>query len=120
VGRAATGLGLELVTFLDGLARVGDRRRHDRYPTDLAADLVVHGRLRPVRVIDISRSGCAIAGDAGLAEGGIARLRLPGGVPEIEVQIARRLGALTGLEFLAEDPLAGVLETLIVASPAAA
>jgi hypothetical protein len=120
VGRAATAVGLELAGFLDALGRAGDRRQHDRYPTDLAASLVVRGRRRPAHVIDISRGGCAIAGDVALPEGGVATLHLPGLAHGLEVRITRRLGILTGVAFLDTDPLAGVLESLIVASSDAA
>jgi predicted phage tail protein len=115
VERAATAIGLELVGYLDALSRAGDRRQHDRYATDIAASLVVRGRARAARVIDISRGGCAIAGDVALPEGGIATLHLPGVNGGLEVRIARRLGSVTGIAFVADDPLAGVLETLIVA-----
>lgn len=111
----AIAIGLDFVTFLDGLARAGSRRRFERYPTRLAGVLAAAGREWPVQVVGISRGGCAIAGDPGLVEGSRAGLRVAGLEETLEVSVTRRLGSLVGLAFVDADPLAGRLEALIVA-----
>jgi hypothetical protein len=120
VGRNAITVGLEFATFLDGLSRAGNRRKFDRYPTDLAATIVVEGTSHAARIVDISRGGCAMDGDPGLDTGTQVMLRLPGVERELEARVARRLGSITGLEFIEPDPLAGLLETLIVGRASAA
>lgn len=124
VGHGAIAAGLEFATFLDGLARAGNRRRFDRYPTHLAARLAASdqdgGREWRVTVVDISRGGCAIDRDPGVPEGAELALTLPGLEAPLQVRLARRLGSIAGLAFLADDPLAGRLEQLVVAPAAAA
>jgi methyl-accepting chemotaxis protein len=113
-GRGAVTVGLEFASFLDGLSRAGNRRKFDRYPTDLGATIIVNGTEHTVRIVDVSRGGCAMDGDPGLETGTSIVIRLPG-VDDIAGRVARRLGSITGLEFTEGDPLAGKLETLIVA-----
>lgn len=120
VGRNAIAVGLEFATFLDSLSRAGNRRKFDRYPTDLAATIVVDGKAHRARIVDVSRGGCAMDGDPGLATGTRVMLHLPGVEEALEARVARRLGSITGLEFAEPDPLAGRLEALIVACREAA
>lgn len=120
VGHGAIAVGLEFATFLDGLARAGNRRRFDRYPTRLAARLAAAGREWRVQVIDIGRGGCAVDRDPGLPEGTELTLALPGIEAALRVRLVRRLGSIAGLAFIEADPLAGRLEQLIVAPAAAA
>jgi hypothetical protein len=112
-GRSAVTVGLEFATFLDDLSRAGNRRKSDRYPTDLVAAIIVAGREYSVRIVDVSRGGCAMDGDPGLEAGTPVVIRLPG-VDDIPGRVVRRLGSITGFEFTEGDPLAGKLETLIV------
>jgi methyl-accepting chemotaxis protein len=114
VGRNAIAIGLEFTSFLDSLSRAGNRRRFDRYPTELDATIAADGRQHTARIVNISRGGCAMDGDCGIETGTEATLMLPGIEEALRVRVARRLGSITGLEFLDDDPLAGILETLIV------
>lgn len=114
VGRNAVGIGLEITAFLDGLARAGNRRRFDRYPTDLAATVVVDGREHGAHIIDISRGGCAWDTALEIAAGSAVQLHLPGVDRPLDAVVARRLGTITGVKFADPDPLAGIVEDLIV------
>lgn len=115
VASDCTQMTLEFATFLDSLERAGDRRQFDRYPTDLEAGLLLGTERRPVRVTDISRGGCALAGESELPLGTAVEIALPGLAAAVPARIARISHGSTGLMFRTHDPLAGVLEMLIVA-----
>jgi methyl-accepting chemotaxis protein len=48
-------------------SELGDRRRYDRFPTDLRVGIHIEGRAWPIHTVDISQSGLLIANPEGIS-----------------------------------------------------
>lgn len=117
VGTRAEGLRGEVQSFLEVLERAGERRRFDRFATDLPCRAEWAGGTIETRVEDISRGGARIAGVLGAAMGQEVRLSIVGG-PLLAARIARSDARSTGLLFVAEAETEAEVGRLVAAAEA--
>jgi hypothetical protein len=106
----------------DDPSSLGNRRLYRRYPTGLAAQLLIAGETLECRIIDISLGGAAVELDPGrdLPPSATAHLRSPGiaaGFP-MPVTIMRLTDQRANLAFSANEEAEHQLTMYLLDSPA--
>jgi methyl-accepting chemotaxis protein len=102
LGTELTELEREVASFLAAIDRTSDRRRFDRYPCRITAEIEFGRRVRPVEIHDVSEGGLGLGCALGLPVGERVTVRVAGGTV-LPARIAREAGDRTGLLLIAAD-----------------
>lgn len=107
-----TGLRAVLVRVVRTSTEDADRRRSQRYPLKVAAEVLdVSGKRRSAEVVDISQFGARIGCSAAMQEGDQGNLRLEGVVSLLPFVVRARRSDMLHVEFaIGEEQAAGFLK----------
>lgn len=96
---------------------MGDRRRHDRWPVEIPARLVVGSVARPTKTVDLSLGGALVATVEGAVEGAYGHLELSGiGTFRCRIVSISPLGCHLAFDNENEPPVAAKVAALAEAN----